>query len=80
MPIWRYPEPLSIADVQSQLRDGEALVLFLDTPEVEADAGGNVHLGRDQDRQPLGEELSRHPSPAGSCVGVALRARCLELG
>ena len=27
------PKPLSIADVQSQLRDGEALILFLDTPE-----------------------------------------------
>ena len=27
------PKPISIADVQSQLRDGEALVLFLDTPE-----------------------------------------------
>ena len=27
------PKPLSIADVQSQLRDSEALVLFLDTPE-----------------------------------------------
>ena len=28
------PKPLSIADVQSQLRDGDALVLFLDTPEI----------------------------------------------
>ena len=28
------PKPLSIADVQSQLHDGEALVLFLDTPEA----------------------------------------------
>ena len=28
------PKPLSIADVQSQLRDSEALVLFLDTPEA----------------------------------------------
>ena len=28
------PKPLSIANVQAQLRDGEALVLFLDTPEV----------------------------------------------
>jgi len=27
------PKPLSIGDVQSQLRSGEALVLFLDTPE-----------------------------------------------
>ena len=27
------PRPLSLADVQSQLRDGEAVVLFLDTPE-----------------------------------------------
>ena len=27
------PKPLSIAEVQSQLRDDEALVLFLDTPE-----------------------------------------------
>ena len=27
------PKPLSIVDVQSQLRHGEALVLFLDTPE-----------------------------------------------
>jgi CHAT domain-containing protein/tetratricopeptide (TPR) repeat protein len=27
------PKPISITDVQSQLRDGEALVLFLDTPE-----------------------------------------------
>ena len=29
------PKPLSIADVQSQLHDGEALVLFLDTPKSE---------------------------------------------
>lgn len=28
------PKPLSIADVQSQLQDSEALVLFLDTPEA----------------------------------------------
>ena len=28
------PRPLSITDVQSQLRDGEALILFLDTPEA----------------------------------------------
>jgi CHAT domain-containing protein len=27
------PKPLSVADVQSQLHDNEALVLFLDTPE-----------------------------------------------
>ena len=42
-------KPLSIPDVQSQLRDGEALVLFLDTPELGADAGGNFYLGCDQD-------------------------------
>ena len=29
------PKPLSIPDVQSQLRDNEALVLFLDTPQLE---------------------------------------------
>ena len=29
------PKPLSIADVQSQLRDDEALILFLDTPKLE---------------------------------------------
>jgi hypothetical protein len=32
------PKPASVAEVQAQLRDGEALVLFLDTPEFQRTA------------------------------------------
>jgi len=42
------PEPLSVAQVQADLRPHEALVLFLDTPKMGSDTGGDVHLGRDQ--------------------------------
>ena len=48
------PEPLSVEEVQAQLRADEALVLFLDTPAVEAHTGGDLRLGRHQDRHALG--------------------------
>ena len=60
MPRWRSPTPLSVEEVQAQLRADEALVLFLDTPERQADAGGDLHLGRDQDGRALGALRSRH--------------------
>ena len=43
------PQPLGVEQVQAELRADEALVLFLDTTGVEADAGGDLHLGGDQD-------------------------------
>ena len=42
------PAPLGVEEVQAQLGADEALVLFLDTPEGEVDAGGDLHLGCDQ--------------------------------
>ena len=43
------PQPLGVEQVQAELRADEALVLFLDTPDAEADARGDLHLGGDQD-------------------------------
>ena len=73
------PKPLSIADVQAELGDDEALVLFLDTPESEADAGGDLHLGGDQDGQPLGAHRPRHEGILTEKV-QALRAAALGRG
>ena len=49
------PQPLVIAEVQAEPRADEALVLFLDTPEVQP-LPEETHLGGDQDRHALGEE------------------------
>ncbi len=67
------PEPLSVEEVQAQLRADEALVLFLDTPEVEADAGGDLHLGRHQDRHALGKERDRHQGASRARRSAPLR-------
>ena len=40
-----FPEPLSVAEVQADLRDGEALVLFLDTPAWKSAPGETFILG-----------------------------------
>jgi hypothetical protein len=55
------PEPLSVAEVQSQLRGDEALVLFLDTRRC----------SRRQKRPSFG--LSPRPTCAGYAVRVARR-------
>ena len=74
------PEPLSVEEVQAQLRADEALVLFLDTPAMEADAGGDLHLGRHQDRHALGALRPRHAGTDARGGGAALRARWRRLG
>ena len=72
------PEPVSVEDVQAELRPDEALVLFLDTPECEADARGDLYLGRDQDRHALGAIRSGHrradPRGARRCAAASTAA------
>ena len=53
------PSPLSVKEVQAQLRANEALVLFLDTGQSQADTGGDLRLGRDQDQAALGALRAR---------------------
>ena len=47
---------------------------------VEADAGGDLHLGRHQDRHALGALGARHAGADARGGGAALRARCGAVG
>ena len=69
------PAPLSIADAQAELRADEALVLLLNTPQLQPTPEESLHLGGNEDGCALGALGTRRCSTSTRGHCAALRAR-----